>query len=91
MFKIKTKPYATKEEAERKVKSMEQIFWLNCNTAFTTMAGTYNAMHLSANIREYDGGSGKEWYEPTPDWFTSQGLDDKIQAKPVNVPVTTDP
>lgn len=51
VFKIKTKPYATKEEAERKVKSMEQIFWLNCNTAFKTMAETYNALHLSANIR----------------------------------------
>jgi hypothetical protein len=91
VFKIKTKPYATEEEAKRKVKIMEQIFWLNCNTAFKTMADTYNALHLSANIRKYDGGSGKEWYEPTPDWFTSLGLDGKIQTHPVNVPVPADP
>ena len=91
VFQIKTRPYATKAEAEQKLISMEQTFWLKCNSAFATMASSYNALHLPANTRAYGGGSGTEWYEPTPDWFTSQGLDAKIQAEPVNVPVPTDP
>lgn len=91
VFKIKTKPYATEDEAKRKLISMELDFWLKCNSAFVKMAGDYNSLHLPVDVRAYDGGSGTEWYEPTPDWFTSQGLDDRIQAEPVNVPVPTDP
>jgi hypothetical protein len=91
VFKIKTKPYATEEEAKKKVLNMEQMFFLKCHSAFLKMRETYNNKHLPANIRAYKGGSGTEWYEPNPDWFTSQGLDDMIQDEPVNVPLPTDP
>ncbi len=90
VFKIKTKPYASEDEAIKKVLNMEQMFFLQCNTEFTKMRTTYNDKHLPAHIRAYEGGSGTEWYEPNPDWFTSLGLDDKIQNKPVNVPLPTD-
>jgi|GEM_PF-6274080 len=90
VFKIKTKPYATEEEAKKKVLNMELMFFLQCNRAFTAMRTTFNDKHLPANIRPYKGGSGIERYEPHPDWFTSLGLDAKIQDAPVNVPLPTD-
>lgn len=91
IFKLKTKPYATEEEATKKVLNMEQMFFLGCHRAFTTMRDRYNDKHLPTHVRACKGGSGTEFYEPNPDWFTSLGLDDKIQNEPVNVPLPTDP
>ena len=42
VFKIKTKPYATEEEAKKKARNMEQIFFLQCHSAFTRIRETFN-------------------------------------------------
>jgi len=90
VMSITTRPKATRQAAIDKALELEQKLFLDCLQAYRNIAEKYHAVHGWADARPCTEGSKWEWYVPDPDWFTSQGLDAKIQAEPLNVPVPVD-